>query len=226
MARHGGKWISYLRVSTDQQGRSGLGLQAQRKAVNDFLKGGRWTLAAEYVEIESGKRNDRPKLKEALAACKKLKAQLVVAKLDRLARNVHFISGLMESGIDFHAADMPFANRLTVHILAAVAEHEREAISQRTKVALAAAKARGVKLGGPRLAQARLKGHVGNRKAADRFATNVKPIIIEIKSSGVTSLRKIAAALDARGVPTARGGVWSAAQVSNIMKRRGNPNPP
>ena len=210
MPKHTGTWVSYLRVSTDKQGKSGLGLEAQRKAVADFLNGGKWTLAEEFVEIESGKRGDRPELAKALAACKKLKAKLVVAKLDRLARNVHFVSGLMESGVDFVAADMPFANRLTVHILAAVAEHEREAISQRTKAALAAAKARGVKLGGPALDRARLIGNAGNRKAADRFAANVKPIIAEIRKSGATSLRAVATALSARGVPTARGGQWNA----------------
>jgi DNA invertase Pin-like site-specific DNA recombinase len=219
MPKHTGKWISYLRVSTQAQGKSGLGLAAQRKAVEDFLNGGRWTCAGEYVEVESGKRNDRPELAKALAACKRLKAKLVVAKLDRLARNVHFVSGLMESGVDFVAADMPFANRLTVHILAAVAEHEREMISARTKAALAAVKAKGKKLGGPKLAQARLLGHAANRKAADKFAANVKPIIAEIRSSGATSLRKIAAALTARGVPTARGGQWDAMTVANVMRR-------
>jgi DNA invertase Pin-like site-specific DNA recombinase len=147
MPRHSGKWVCYLRVSTDRQGQSGLGLEAQRKAVLDFRNGGQWKLADEFVEVESGKRSDRPQLAAALA-CKRLKARLVVAKLDRLARNVAFISRLMERGVEFVAADMPFANKLTIHILAAVAEHEREAISARTKAALAAAKARGVKLGG------------------------------------------------------------------------------
>jgi DNA invertase Pin-like site-specific DNA recombinase len=219
MPKHSGRWISYLRVSTAQQGKSGLGVEAQRKAVEDFLNGGKWTLAAEFVEEESGTRSDRPKLALALAACKRLKAKLIVAKLDRLSRNVHFVSGLMESGVDFVAADMPFANRLTVHILAAVAEHEREMISARTKAALAAAKARGVRLGGPALDRARLIGNAGNRKAADRFAANVKPIIAEIRKSGATSLRAVAAALTARGVPTARDGQWNAAQVMNVMRR-------
>ena len=150
MPKHSGKWVSYLRVSTDKQGKSGLGLEAQRKAVADFLNGGRWQLLTEFVEVESGNRSDRPQLASALAAGKKHKAKLVIAKLDRLARNVNFVSGLMETGVEFVAADMPFANKLTIHILAAVAEHEREAISARTKAALAAAKARGVKLGGPK----------------------------------------------------------------------------
>jgi DNA invertase Pin-like site-specific DNA recombinase len=144
MAKHSGKWVSYLRVSTDKQGESGLGIEAQRKAVETYLNGGSWTLAQEFVEVESGKRsNNRPQLAAALAACKKLKAKLVVAKLDRLARNVAFISKLMESGVEFVACDFPHANKLTIHILAAVAEHERELISSRTKAALAAAKERG-----------------------------------------------------------------------------------
>src|SRR4051794_33128778 len=136
------KYIAYYRVSTDRQGCSGLGLDAQRAAVASYLAG-REPLLAEYTEIESGKKNDRPQLAVALGECHRRRARLVIAKLDRLARNVHFISGLMESGVDFVAVDMPEANRLTLHILAAVAEHEREMISRRTKEALAAAKARG-----------------------------------------------------------------------------------
>jgi DNA invertase Pin-like site-specific DNA recombinase len=153
MAKHSGKWVSYLRVSTDAQGSSGLGIEAQRKAVETYLNGVSWTLAQEFIEVESGKRsNNRPQLAAALMACKKLKAKLIVAKLDRLARNVAFISKLMEAGVEFVACDFPHANKLTIHILAAVAEHERELISSRTKEALAAAKARGKKLGGPKQA--------------------------------------------------------------------------
>src|SRR6478672_1314287 len=155
MPKHSGKWVSYLRVSTDRQGDSGLGLEAQRKAVADYLNGGKWTLAAEFVEIESGKRSDnRPQLAAAFAACKKQRAKLVVAKLDRLSRNMAFIAAMMDSGVEFVAVDNPHATRLTLHILAAVAEHERMMISQRTKAALAAAKANGRKLGGPKLAVA------------------------------------------------------------------------
>jgi DNA invertase Pin-like site-specific DNA recombinase len=220
MAKHSGKWVSYLRVSTDKQGASGLGLEAQRKAVADYLNGGKWALAAEMVEVESGKRSDnRPELHKALALCKKLKAKLIVAKLDRLARNVHFISGLMQSGVDFVAVDFPYVNKLTVHILAAVAEHEREMISERTKAALAAAKARGQKLGGPKLKEAQRSGQEGNRKAADRFAANVRPIIEGIRASGAVSLRAIAKALNARGVATARGGVWTPVQVTAVLRR-------
>jgi DNA invertase Pin-like site-specific DNA recombinase len=220
MPKHSGKWVSYLRVSTDRQGASGLGLEAQRKAVLDYLDGGLWQLAAEFVEIESGKRsNNRPQLAAALAACKKQKAKLVIAKLDRLARNVHFISGLMDAGVEFIACDMPHANKLTIHILAAVAEHEREAISARTKAALAAAKARGKKLGGPKLNDARILGRAANKANADRFAANTLPVVKQIQSSGITTLRSIAAALAARGVPTARGGAWTPVQVSNLMRR-------
>src|SRR5271163_4507783 len=146
-----GKFISYLRVSTARQGISGLGLEAQREAVLNYLNGGRWTLVQEVVEVESGKRNDRPALAEALRLCRKHRATLIIAKLDRLARNVHFISALMESGVEFVAVDMPEANRFVVHIMAAVAEQEAEALSKRTKAALAAAKARGTQLGGRRV---------------------------------------------------------------------------
>src|SRR3712207_3006231 len=132
-----GRIVAYYRVSTDKQGRSGLGLEAQREAVHRHLNGGSWQLVAEVIEVESGKRNDRPKLAEALRLCRIHKATLIIAKLDRLARNVAFISNLMESGVEFTAVDFPQANRLTVHILAAVAEHEREMISQRTVAALA-----------------------------------------------------------------------------------------
>ena len=141
------QFIAYFRVSTDRQGRSGLGLDAQREAVLRHLAGVGGMLRGEFIEIESGKRNDRPQLAAAISAANRAKATLIIAKLDRLARNVHFVSGLMESGVDFVAADNPHANKLMVHMLAAFAEHEREQISQRTKDALAAAKARGIRLG-------------------------------------------------------------------------------
>jgi DNA invertase Pin-like site-specific DNA recombinase len=236
MAKHSGKWVSYLRVSTDRQGESGLGIEAQREAVLAYLNGGKWTLAQEFVETESGKRSDnRPQLAAALAACKKLKAKLVVAKLDRLSRNLAFIAALMESGIDFVACDNPHANKLTIHILAAVAEHEREAISARTKAALGALKARLAtegpvvtrngktltKLGGPKQALAAERGAKANKTAADKFAANVLPIIAKVRASGATSLRAVAAALTERGIPTARGGDWNAAQVANVLKRAG-----
>src|SRR5436190_13588369 len=182
MPAHQGKFVAYFRVSTDKQGKSGLGLEAQRKSVLDYLDGGRWTLNAEFTEIESGKRNDRPELEKALAACKKQRAKLVIAKLDRLSRNLAFIATLMDSGVEFVAVDNPHANKLTVHILAAVAQHERELIAQRTRDALQAAKARGKTLGNPKLATARKRAIEGNRSSAARYAENVAPIMREIQS--------------------------------------------
>lgn len=219
MVKHAGKFVSYLRVSTDKQGIRGLGIQAQRAAVLAYLDGGKWQLVAEHVEQESGRNSDRPELAKAIALCKKLKATLVIAKLDRLARNVAFISDLMERKVPFVACDMPNATPFMLHIYAAVAEEEARAISARTRAAMAAAKARGKKFGSPTFAQTRPLGHAANRKAADKFAANIKPIIAQIRSSGITSLRGVAAALAARGVPTARGGQWNAMQVSNILRR-------
>ena len=219
MTAHFGKFVAYYRVSTDQQGASGLGLEAQRKAVKTYLDGGPWRLVAQHTEVESGKRTDRPELAKALAACRKHKAKLIIAKLDRLSRNLAFIATLMDSGVEFIAVDNPHANKLTIHILAAVAQHEREAISERTKAALAAAKARGKKLGGPRLAQARKKSIAARSAAADTFAANLRPIIEQIRASGISSLRGVAKALNARGVRTARGNEWTAMQVSNVLER-------
>jgi DNA invertase Pin-like site-specific DNA recombinase len=219
MTAHRGKFVAYFRVSTDRQGKSGLGLEAQREAVLAYLNGGSWTMVAEFTEVESGKHADRPQLAAALAACKKHKAKLVIAKLDRLSRNLAFIATLMDSGVEFVAVDNPHANKLTVHILAAVAQHEREAIAQRTRDALQAAKARGKRLGNPRLTEARPKALEANREAAARFAANVLPIIRQIQASGVKSLQGVARALAARGVQTARDGQWTARQVANILER-------
>lgn len=219
-----GKYIAYYRVSTARQGASGLGLDAQQEAVRSYLNGGNWQLVAEVTEVESGKRNDRPKLAEALRLCKLHGATLIIAKLDRLARNVAFISNLMESGVDFTAVDFPKANRLTVHILAAVAEHEREMISARTKAALQAAKARGQRLGGDRgnFVAVRALGpavSVATRsKKADDRAALVAPIVQELQAAGA-SLRTIAAELNERGIPTPRGGEWSAVQVKRVLER-------
>jgi DNA invertase Pin-like site-specific DNA recombinase len=216
--QHQGKFIAYFRVSTDKQGKSGLGLEAQRKAVLDYLNGGRWTLVQEFVEVESGKHSDRQQLAAALAACKKHKARLVIAKLDRLSRNLAFIAALMESGVEFVAVDNPHANKLTVHILAAVAEHEREMISERTKAALQAAKARGVRLGNPQLAKAAKRGVAAVRANARQFAANVLPIIEEIERAGITSRNAIAAKLNERNVRTARGGKWTHVQVGAVLR--------
>src|SRR5450759_813701 len=173
-------FVAYYRVSTDRQGRSGLGLEAQRDSVRHHLLRENGSLAVEFVEVESGKRNDRPQLALALAAAKKAKATLIIAKLDRLARNVYFISGLMESGVDFVAADNPHANRLMIHMLAAFAEHEREQISNRTKGALAAAKARGTRLG-RHGAEVLAPAH---HTAAVEQATQLAPVLDELTSAG------------------------------------------
>lgn len=219
------KVVAYYRVSTQRQGASGLGLEAQRKAVLDYLAGAGGELVAEHVEVESGKKNDRPKLAAALAACKKARALLVIAKLDRLARNVAFIANLMDSGVEFVAVDMPMANRLTLHILAAVAEHERAMISARTKAALQAAKARGRRLGwsieGREQEQrkAAKRGAERGRQRADTFAANVGPVVASIRAAGVTTLPGIAEALNARGIATARGGRWYPTTVRNLLAR-------
>jgi DNA invertase Pin-like site-specific DNA recombinase len=218
MSAHFGKFVAYYRVSTARQGKSGLGLEAQREAVMRYLNGGPWTLGGEFTEVESGKRDDRPELQKALAACKKQKAKLIIAKLDRLGRNLAFIATLMQSGVEFVAADNPTANKLTVHILAAMAEHEREQISKRTKDALAAAKRRGTRLGNPNIAAAAKRGVAQIQANARQFAANVRPIIEEIMRAGATSHNAIAGKLTERNVKTARGGTWTHVQVGAILR--------
>jgi DNA invertase Pin-like site-specific DNA recombinase len=219
------RFVAYLRVSTDKQGKAGLGIEAQRELVKRHLGEGR--PIQEFVEVESGKRNDRPQLAAALAACRAHGATLIIAKLDRLARNLHFISGLMESGVDFIAADNPHANRLTIHILSAVAEEEARMISRRTKDALAAAKARGVRLGNPNGARAFRGKQIGNEAAiaavmakASRRAGDIVAQIERIRSEeGVTSYGAIARALNESGVRTPRGGRWYPMSVKLVMLR-------
>src|SRR6059058_2627218 len=192
-----GNFVAYYRVSTARQGRSGLGLEAQRKAVTDFLNGGSWELSAEFVEVESGNSNDRPQLEQALATCELSGATLVVAKLDRLSRNLAFLAKLQDSGARFVAADMPEANELTIHIMAAVAQAERKAISARTKEALAAAKARGVRLGGNRgnlddLRRGPLKSaEIRSQQAAERAMKVRRQIDALIAAGEGYSLRQI-----------------------------------
>ncbi|AKP00225.1 Site-specific recombinase, DNA invertase Pin-like protein (plasmid) [Marinovum algicola DG 898] len=218
------RFVTYFRVSTERQGLSGLGLEAQRAAVRNYLSDPE-AVIAEYVEIESGKRDERPQLALALAEAKRSGAILLIAKLDRLARNVSFIANLLDSGVEVMAADMPEANRFVLHIMAAVAEQEGHAISERTRAALAAAKARGVKLGWAmpeRQAEQRRasnKGVAANSAKADAHAANLLPVIRKIAESGA-SLRQIAAELNERGIKTARGGRWHAATVRNIMARQ------
>jgi DNA invertase Pin-like site-specific DNA recombinase len=205
-------WVAYYRVSTDRQGCSGLGLEAQRSSVLTYLARIGGTLAAEFTEVESGKRADRPELLAALAICRRRKIPLIIAKLDRLARNVAFVSNLMESKIEFLAVDMPEASPFTIHILAAVAEHERKLASIRTREALQAAKARGKRLGSPRIEDARA-AHVA---ASDAFAAGVWPHIEELTLSGL-SLRKIAAELNERAIKTRTGKAWEASTVRNVI---------
>ena len=210
------------RVSTAQQGASGLGLEAQREGVSRHVAGARGALVGEFTEIESGKKNDRPQIAAALADCRLRRACLVIAKLDRLARNVAFISNLMESAVDFVACDNPHATRLTIHILAAVAEHEREMISQRTIAALAAAKARGVKLGNPHLTPGDTRRARGARTAiADGHAADVMPYIAAARKAGCASLGELALALTARGIPTPAGKRdWWRGQVARVHRAR------
>ncbi|MDB5700688.1 MAG: hin [Sphingomonadales bacterium] len=206
--------ISYLRVSTQRQGDSGLGIEAQREAVRKYVDSVGGTLATEFVEVESGKSTTRPVLAAAMSQCRKQKATLVIAKLDRLARSVSFISALMETNVEFVAADMPAANRLMLHMMAAFAEFEREQISVRTKSALAAAKARGIILGknGHRLAEQ----HVA---AAEEFAEFLREPIIRCKRSGADTLASIAQGLNMEGLLTREGKLWGPANVQRVLRR-------
>jgi DNA invertase Pin-like site-specific DNA recombinase len=204
-----GRFISYLRVSTRKQGAEGLGIDAQRKAVSDYLNGGTWELIGEFVEVESGGRSERPQLVAALAACKKHKARLVIAKLDRLSRSVAFTATLMERGVDFVCCDNPHATPLTIHILAAMAEHERKQAGKRTSDAMAAAKAKGVVLGNAELAAA-------NKAAAIERARALAPIFKELDGK---STREIARILNERKVETPTGAPWSAMTVSRARQR-------
>ena len=219
-AKHtSGKFVSYIRVSTDRQGRSGLGLAAQQKAVRDHVASNGGELVGEFAEVQSSRRRYRPELTEALALARRERATLIVARLDRISRDAHFLLTLRAANVEIVAADNPNMNKLTFGVLAVVAEHERDMISERTKAALAAAKARGVRLGGPDPAKARGEAAKVNRAKAKSFAANVNPIIKEIQASGVVTLRAIAATLNARGVPTARGGRWGSSGVANVLAR-------
>jgi len=222
-----GKYVAYYRVSTQKQGSSGLGLEAQQKAVRDYLNGGKWQLIAELTEVESGKRSDREQLNEALRLCRIHKAKLVIANLSRLSRNVAFVSALMEAKIAFVAVDFPTANDLTVHILSAVAQHETSAVSSRTKAALAAAKARGVKLGTPSSntfnVTDRRNGNIQSalvrKSKAHAYASDVLPLALPLKKSGL-SLRKIAEQMTKQGIPTPKGNNnWTATGVKRLFSK-------
>lgn len=226
-----GKFVSYLRVSTDKQGRSGLGLEAQRAAVDGYLNGGRWTLAAEYVETESGKRSDRPKLAKALAHAKAIGATLVFAKLDRLTRNVDLLRSLVTSDVDLVFCDLPHVppgamGRFLLTQMASVAELEAGLISERTKAALTAAKARGVKLGNPNGARALRGKQIGNKQAvaavkanAEHRAANLRAIVEDLRAQGIGSVRSIAVELNERGILTPRGGAWHPTSAARLLSR-------
>ena len=220
------KFVAYERVSTARQGRSGLGLDAQRKAIDDFAASRRADVIGRFTEIESGGKDARPKLAEALNQARLTGATLVIAKLDRLSRNAVFLLTLRDSGVRFLAVDMPEANDLTVGIMALVAQQEREAISRRTKEALAAAKARGVKLGNPNGAAALKragKGGVALRRTvsanADQFAHDLHAVVLDIRAQGHETLRAMACELNRRGILTRRGGRWHVSSVSNLIRR-------
>jgi DNA invertase Pin-like site-specific DNA recombinase len=218
--------ISYLRVSTQAQGRSGLGIDAQRSAIKRFIETEGLELISERVEIETGKGSDalerRPVLKAVLAEARKAKATVVVAKLDRLSRDVAFIATLMAQRAPFITAELGVdADPFMLHLFAALAEKERALISARTKAALAAAKERGVILGNPNLADARIGAEIGKSLAADNFARTVAPMIIAIQQSGIVTSRGIARELTARNVATARGGQWTPVQIGALLRRIG-----
>jgi DNA invertase Pin-like site-specific DNA recombinase len=218
------KYVAYARVSTDKQGRSGLGLEAQQEAIRSYLKPGDELLVPTYVEVESGKRSDRPELAKALDHAKLTGATLLVAKLDRLSRNTKFLLTLLDSGSDVVFCDLPHipsgaVGRFMVTQMAAVAELEAGLISKRTKDALKAAKDKGVRLGGYRggpVVNPSL-GLAERQRRADDFASRVRPVIAEAQASGATSLRQIAAYLTGRGVQTRRGGPWDATKVRQLL---------
>jgi DNA invertase Pin-like site-specific DNA recombinase len=220
--------VGYERVSTARQGASGLGIAAQRQAIDGFVAGRGGALLGRFTEVESGRNPNRPELARALHLAKVTGATLVIARLDRLSRNAAFLLTLRDSGVRFKAVDMPSANDLTVGVMALVAEAERTAISERTKAALAAAKARGVRLGNPNGAAALKRAGKGGaplRAAvaanADAHARNLAPVVADIRAGGATSLRAVAAELNARGMLTRRGGHWHVSTVTNLLDRLG-----
>lgn len=230
-----GKFVAYYRVSTAKQGASGLGLEAQKAAVRQYLNGGSWDLVGEFEEVESGKRADRPALAKALELCSLTGARLIIAKLDRLSRNVHFLTDLMERKVSFVACDMPDATEFTVHIMAAVAQQEAKAISARTKAALGSIKARleageehvsrrsgaAIKrLGNPRgLPVSRPDlGTAAKIAKADAFAAKVRPVVGEMRAQGL-SMAAIAERLNEMRVETSRGKAWTPMAVKRVLDR-------
>jgi DNA invertase Pin-like site-specific DNA recombinase len=220
------RYVAYYRVSTDRQGRSGLGLDAQRAAVAAFRSQSGGVLRAEFTEVQSGKDDDRPQLREALKLCRLTNSTLLIAKLDRLSRNVAFLATLQQAGTKFVACDMPEANELVVHILAAVAQAERKAISERTKAALAAAKARGVRLGNPRLRPGNAASAAIATKArittANQRAGELREVIESAQQQGHITLRQLAHYLNDLGIASAHGGQWHPNSVRRIQQRAGH----
>ena len=215
------RYVAYLRVSTERQGRSGLGLEAQRRAVADFLQSTGGTMRAEFIEVQSGKDNARPKLAEALKLCKLTRSTLLIAKLDRLSRNAAFLLSLRDAGVRFVAADTPDMNETVVGVMAVIAQAERKAISDRTKAALAAAKARGVRLGNPRLqpgtaALARIAS-VAATAAAEKRAQDLREVIEDARAHGCSTLRALADHLNGLEIPTPRGSQWVPASVRRLL---------
>ncbi|WP_417676737.1 recombinase family protein [Pseudodonghicola sp.] len=218
--------VSYIRVSTARQGASGLGIEAQRAEIAAYAAAQNATITAEYIEVESGKKNDRPELERAIREARLTGSKLVIARLNRLSRNAAFLLNLRDSGVDFVAADMPNANSMTVGVMALVAQEEREAISRNTKAALAAAKARGQRLGNPNGAAALRRAGKGNVDAvqavktrADARANQIADILEELETTGFTTLTAIADELNRRAIKTARGGRWHPSSVANLRNR-------
>jgi DNA invertase Pin-like site-specific DNA recombinase len=208
-------FVAYYRVNTHPKGQSGFALEAQQKVVQNYLSGGEWELVGEFTETEIGRKDGHPALDKALALCRKRKARLIIAKLDQLSRDFAFVTRLKDAGVEFSAADNPQANKLTIHTLAAVLQHERAIIVERTKAGLQAAKARGVLLGRngvERLAPA-------NRAKGMERAQALAPVVAEIQARGASSLQEIAAGLNARGITTVQGKLWSATQVKRVLER-------
>jgi len=214
-----GRFVAYYRVSTTKQGINGLGMDAQKAAIERYLNGGNWKLLAEFAEVESGKRKDRPELHKAIALCIRDKATLLIAKLDRLARNAAFLLNLQDAGIKFVAVDAPHMDNFSVGIMALVAQKEREQISERTKAGLEAAKRRGTRLGNPNPDSAIKLAVIANRERAKAYAERLAPVITQIRNAHVTTLRGIAECLNARGFKTPNGREFAAQSVKNLLDR-------
>ncbi len=222
-----GDFVTYIRVSTRGQGESGLGLEAQQRAIAAYLNGGKWTIVKEFVEIESGRKSNRPVLAQALAHARLYRVPLVVAKVDRLTRSAGFLQTLLDSGVDVRFCDLPTiegpAGVFMLQQMASVAQLEAGMISARTKAALQSAKMRGKQLGGFRgyvaTDDARAKGRDTNAAKAKAHADRLAETIAELRATGTTKLKDIAAALNAKGIPTANGGQWQPTQVSRVLER-------